>query len=66
MKKEMTPNRAMDLAEGGIEGTVEEQLEAWQYLVDTGLAFTLQGWYGRTAKALIEAGEITPPKAPQN
>lgn len=66
MKKEMTSNRAIDLAEGFVQGTVEEQLEAWQYLVDTGLAWTLQGWYGRTAKALIDAGEINPPKVPQN
>ena len=36
----------------------EEILEAWQYLVDTDIAWELQGWYGRTATALIEAGLI--------
>ena len=40
------------------EATESEQLTAWQYLVDTGLAWTLQGWYGRNAAALIEGGII--------
>jgi len=48
-------------AEGFCEGkgaTREEQIEAWQYLLDTGLCWQLQGWYGRTARDLIDAGII--------
>jgi len=30
-------------------------VSAWQYLINTGLAWQLQGWYGRTAQYLIDA-----------
>ena len=54
---------AVGIAEGFIEVNSEEEvLEAWQYLVDTGLAWNLQGWFGRTASNLIDAGIINPPK----
>ena len=54
----MTQYQAVGLAEGFIEGTEEEVINAWEYLVDSGMAWTLQGWFGRTAKALIEEGII--------
>ena len=50
---------AVGLAEGFVEADSQEQIiEAWQYLVDTGLAWSLQGWFGRTAKAMIDQGII--------
>lgn len=50
---------ATGLAEGFIEAESEEQIiEAWQYLHDTGLAYRLQGWFGRTAQALLSQGVI--------
>lgn len=38
--------------------THEEDLEAWQTLVDTGLVWQLGSKYIKTAKALIEIGAI--------
>ena len=49
---------ACSICEGfcGFEPTEEQLLEAWQSLIDSGAAWQLQGWYGRNASRLIEAG----------
>ena len=51
---------ATGLAEGWIPSDNEDEIiEAWQYLHDTGLAYQLQGWFGRTAQDLLNNGIIT-------
>lgn len=58
--KNMDNYTAVGIAEGFIEAETDEQvLQAWQHLVDTGLAWNLQGWFGRTARRLIDNGFIT-------
>tara|TARA_R110000851_G_scaffold224671_1_gene377517 strand:+ start:374 stop:538 length:165 start_codon:yes stop_codon:yes gene_type:complete len=37
----------------------EEVISLFQELVNTGMVWVLQGHYGRTAQALLDAGEIS-------
>ena len=63
--KKMDSYLACAIAEGFCEGegaSEEKQLTAWQYLVDTGKCWHLQGWYGRTATNLIQNSIIKPAK----
>ena len=58
----MNTYNAVGIAEGFIEAESEDQIiEAWQTLIDTGLAWQLQGWFGRQAQYLIEEGICTRP-----
>ena len=55
----MSNFEAVGIAEGFIEADNADQVvQAWQYLHDTGLAYKLQGWFGRNCRALIEDGII--------
>jgi hypothetical protein len=49
----------IDFEQGNL--STEGTIRLFQYLVDTGMAWTLQGFYGRTAARMIEAGLINPP-----
>jgi hypothetical protein len=55
----ITSYMATGLAEG-FEETDEPKdiLRAWSYLIGTRLAYSLQGWFGRSAESLIEQGLI--------
>lgn len=55
------------IAEGVEEvETEEEYIEAWQHLIDTGLCWQLQGFFGRTAMAMVEAGHCSLPSDRMN
>ncbi len=59
----MTDYEATMICEGVMDPpgvTPEEQeksyIAAWQQLIDTGLAWNLQGWFGRRAAEMIDLG----------
>ncbi len=50
---------ACTYAERTMEGenaSSQEQIIAFQYLIDNGMVWSLQGWFGRTATSLIKKG----------
>ena len=57
--------KAVGIAEGfedtpeGVDDT-EALRVAWQYLIDTGMCWRLQGGFGRTAMSLIEQKFVLP------
>jgi hypothetical protein len=60
----MTDFEAINIAEGLDNNATEEQyIAAWQHLIDSGLSWRLQGWFGRTARAMIDEGYCCSPQA---
>tara|TARA_B100001057_G_scaffold481707_1_gene556053 strand:- start:2334 stop:2558 length:225 start_codon:yes stop_codon:yes gene_type:complete len=62
-KQTMTDMEAIDIAEGYTEtDDIDLYAKAWQHLIDTGLAWSLQGWFGRQAMRLVRGGYCTLPE----
>jgi len=57
---------AVGIAEGISPSDDETFIQAWQHLIDTGLAWKLQGWFGRTASDLIGQGICREPHESRN
>ena len=57
--EEMTTIKAIDIIDGFEICSDEEFIQAYQFLIDTGLVWNLQGRYGRQAQQLIEDGLCT-------
>lgn len=57
----MTTYDAIAILEGfsDHEPTLEDNMNAWALLIETGQCWTLQGWYGRNAAGLIQDGLIS-------
>lgn len=58
----MNNTLAIQICEGLVTADDDEQIQAWQHLIDTALVWQLQGWYGRTATRLIEEGICNAPE----
>ena len=58
LKQSLTAYDACAIVEGfdGEEHSATDIINAWQFLIDTGECWSLQGFYGRTASALIQNG----------
>lgn len=62
MSIKLNPFTAVGIVEGYIDCDSDETyIAAIQLLIDTGLAFRLQGYFGRVAMLAIERGDCVPP-----
>lgn len=50
-------------AEGHETDDRDEYISAFQFLIDQGVVWGLQGWFGRTARDMIESGDCHLPGA---
>ena len=59
-KQQMLYNATM-IAEGAMDETSEmSYIQAWQHLVDTGVVWELQGFFGRAAHRMLSEGTLQP------
>ena len=56
MKSTDLTDYIIDFEQGNLD--TPHTIELFQYLVDTGMAWTLQGFYGRIATQMIDAGLV--------
>jgi len=61
-EEEMTTMRAIDIIDGFEYGDTQDTIAAYQYLINIGVVWSLQGRYGRMAKHLIDVGLCTKPQ----
>jgi hypothetical protein len=57
---------AIMLIEEDNDATTEQFVDAFQTLIDDGIVWKLQGFYGRTAQQLIADGYCFPAPAPRH
>ena len=60
-EEEMTTIKAVDIIDGFVAGSAQDLIHAYQFLINNGSVWSLQGRYGRQAKHLIEVGLCTAP-----
>jgi len=58
----MNTQDAIQICEQLVSADYDEEVEAWQHLIDTAIVWQLQGWYGRTATRLIQEGICNAPE----
>lgn len=59
-KQQMLYNATM-IAEGAMDETNDmSYIQAWQHLVDTGVVWELQGFFGRAAHRMLSEGTLQP------
>jgi len=55
----MTDYEAILIAEGDQTVSDKEYIQAWQQLINSGICWSLQGWFGREATRMITEGICT-------
>ena len=61
-EEEMSTIKAIDIIDGFVSSTAQDIIHAYQYLIDTGVVWNLQGRFGRQAQHLIQVGLCTAPQ----